>query len=234
MTKFKVNYSKTGVPILSADDIEELSIHIIKNYKPELLIQPQEFDVDDFAEFFLNCNLEIQYLSNNGCYLGMCFFNKGKIIVYDKENNSIKGLNVSEKTIILDSSLYEDESKETLRRFTLAHECGHILFHRQYFKNSELPAGYLNDNKQDIVGKRRDLLSDRDWLEWQANTISACLLMNKFAVIKYIRSMGYSFDKLESYHAILLAPQISKIFNVSKDAAQVRLKKILTDLKKAS
>lgn len=232
MIKFrKVNYSKSGIPILSAEAIEEFSINIIKNYKAELLTKPQEFDVDDFAEFFLNCNLEVQDLSNNGCYLGKCFFNKGKTIVYDKENNSIKVLQVSEKTIMLDSSLYENKSKEALRRFTLAHECGHIIFHRKYFSTNELPVGYLSDYKSSLISEKRDLFSDRDWLEWQANTISACLLMNRYAVLTHIRNVGYSLDKLESYHAVSLAPQIAKIFNVSKDAAQVRLKKILSDLR---
>lgn len=230
----KVNFSRTGVPILSNKDIEELSIQIIRNYKPELLVTPQAFDIDDFAEFFLNCNLEVHYLSNNGCYLGMSFFKEGKIIVYDKENNSIKGLSVSDKTIIIDGSLYEDDSKETLRRFTLAHECGHIIFHRKYFSTNEPPVGYLSDYKSSFTSEKRDLFSDRDWLEWQANTISACLLMNRYAVLTHIRNMGYSLDKLESYHAVSLAPQIAKIFNVSKDSAQVRLKRILADLKMAS
>lgn len=65
--------------------------------------------------------------------------------------------------------------------------------------------------------KKGNLVTDNDWLEWQANQFSSSLLMPKSAVLLLYRSIG---DKK------LLLQEMPKIFNVSNEAARNRLKNL--------
>lgn len=222
------------VPILGIETIEKVTIDIIKLYKPELLIEANALDIDDFTEFFLGYSVDPQYLSHNGCYLGRAVFEDKDIFIYDKESNSVKLLNFKGNTIILDTSLYESSSYENLRRFTLGHECAHLLLHKKYFEQNEqtmLNRGkYLRACKKESFNEKRKLVTDNDWLEWQANTFSSCLLMNRQAVLNFIEKLGYSLDSLTTEHITILSGYVAEKFKVSNIAAKVRLNMILNNL----
>lgn len=223
-----------NVPILGTEAIEKVTIDILKQYKPELLTEANALDIDDFTEFFLGYSVDPQYLSHNGCYLGRAVFEDKDIFIYDKESNSVKLLNFKGNTIILDNSLYESNSYENVRRFTLAHECGHLLLHKKYFKQNEyimLNRGkYLRACKTVGSNGKRKLVTDNDWLEWQANTFSSCLLMNRNAVFHFIVNLGYSLENISTDDIDSLTVLLAEKFQVSKEAAKVRLNMLITNL----
>lgn len=233
-----LRHKKNNVPILSQQDIECLAKMLIKEYNSDLLTTPNALDVDDFTEFFLELEMEYYYLSHNGCYFGMYVFNDSdKIPVYYPSDNTVRTLSNKEGTILLDSYL-DGINNEPLRRFTLLHECSHALLHRQYYEKSEdqlslfdfdeledgsniqMHAAFVSRPVQFSSGRRR-LETDHDWIEWQANTLASCLLMNEDAVLNFINQ--YDFDVKNKFHKILLEEQISDYFIVSKEAAKIRL-----------
>jgi Zn-dependent peptidase ImmA (M78 family) len=85
--------------------------------------------------------------------------------------------------------------------------------------------------------RRRKFLTDEDWMEWQANFMSACLLMPKktfvMAAYKIFKGAGIKekyieigknryLDKFSNYIPV----EMSNIFNVSIQAASIRLREL--------
>lgn len=226
---------KNDVSYISVDQMEQITQKILdekygKNYIKE------KVDIDFIAEFVLEFNLEPSYLSQNHCYLGMTVFNSStEIITLDCDNlESVKRSDVRiiknrDNTILLDKFLYED-GNENLRRFTLAHECGHGFLHRRYFLNDEQQTTFLDEKPQFIACRRidmggttynrkRKIVSLNDKLEWQANTFASCILMNREALTYYLAEAGLIHANIND-----IIYGISDHFGVSKAAAEVRLK----------
>jgi Zn-dependent peptidase ImmA (M78 family) len=88
----------------------------------------------------------------------------------------------------------------------------------------------------ECVGKR-PLVTDDDWMEWQADYMASALLMPKKAFTKLVKEefksvgihdgyyqMGTDFEK-DSW-AIVLGYGLADIFQVSVTAAKIRLKNL--------
>ncbi len=239
-----LKYKKNNVPILSQLEIEYLAKLLIQEYNSELLTTPKALDVDDFTEFFLELDIEYHHLSNNNCYFGMYVFNDSdRIPVYYPWDNTVRELTNKERTILLDSD-FDGTHNEKLRRFTLLHECSHALLHRRYFERTDeqlalfdfndvvegpeiqMHAAFVSQPVQGQVGRRK-LETDHDWIEWQANTLASCLLMNETVMLLYLDQ--YDVNNLGSLKRIVLEHSIATQFDVSYEAAKVRLDVILSN-----
>lgn len=66
--------SKTDVPILSKAQLERIAERYNKEYVATLNSDDDRLDPHRFAEETLQLNMDYQWLSNNGCYLGMAVF----------------------------------------------------------------------------------------------------------------------------------------------------------------
>lgn len=232
-----LKYKSNKIPVLSFLDIEQLALEIIKDYNAKYLSHPCAFDVDDFIEFYLGCEIEIVHLSHNQCYFGRYVFNDDEIIpAYFPERNQVYRLDVSSNTILLDAYLTDASERENLRRFTLMHEAGHGVQHQRYYKvpGDQLSLFSMDDYKihpaistsSSILqyGARRLLETNEDWLEYQANTFASCMLMNRKALEILLRANDYSLQ-VSQLQRISIIEIISKTFGVSHEAARVRLEK---------
>ena len=221
---FQLNHSR--VPILSYDQIDEMAESFIEDFQPDVFAQPEAIDIEGFVECYLGMTPDYQYLSHNGIYLGMTVFNAtDKIPVYDPIRNRAEYISASAHTVIIDRSVLEDVKQEHRYRFTVGHEAGHDIFHQQYFKIDLGPLSLLKINieTEPLVLCRKDSIhirkkntetwGDHEWLEWQANCFSSCILMPRKAVVKTVNSVGIK-------EAVL---KVSEVFNVSEEAAKYRL-----------
>ena len=195
-----------GVPILSKAEIDAIGERFVQDFQPEVLTNPSPVDIEGFIEFYLGMTPDYQYLSHNGVYLGM--------------------------TVFIDNRLL-DESQRHRYRFTLGHEGGHDIFHSGYFSynpdqvsifDDELIAPMIQCRVDNGMTNKSDTRKwdDHDWMEWQANHLSAAVLMPKCSVDLLARSCK---DKLKTptSRAILIA-KMSDCFDVSIQAATNRLK----------
>lgn len=97
--------------------------------------------------------------------------------------------------------IYVNKTEPARRQtFTIAHELGHALLHRELFTN--FPDDY-------IVLFRGPLGSSKDPLEQEANAFAANLLVPKTMLSKYIR--------------IGNTAELSRLFNVSEDVIRYRM-----------
>ncbi len=236
---------KTGVPILRNADIDTDAELFLLEYNPELLKTPQPLDVEDFAENYLGLNIHYEYLSNNGHIWGRMVFNNRKIPVFDPELGRAEYCPIDADTIVIDNRLLDD-SKESIFRSTMMHECGHDIYHLQiYWEDDSQPTLFQLDPPQekiaatlcraaDIEGngignKPRSLTSDHDWIEHQAKYFSAAMLMPK-SMVELICSEPVLrkrlLDNACGFEEEFLAQHLADVFKVSLTSAKIRIKQL--------
>jgi hypothetical protein len=138
-------------------------------------------------------------------------------------------------TVKISEKLSGDDRYKNRLRTTLTHEYGHVRFHG-YLWEIEPPQrdflkGRPNANKQ--ICKRDDILTANqyDWMEWQAGYICGAILMPVTHVNRivgaYLENQNiFGSVAFESPHGLHLIEEIKAAFEVSADAARVRLAKL--------
>jgi hypothetical protein len=131
--------------------------------------------------------------------------------------------------------LAEDEYRQNRLRTTLAHEYGHVRFHA-YLWELEPPAPDLlrrNPNAAMQICYRDNILdaAQTDWMEWQAGYVCGALLMPatnvRQLVRPYIESHGlFGVVGQRDSHGLALIEAVKTGFDVSADAARIRLLKL--------
>lgn len=121
---------------------------------------------------------------------------------------------------------------ENRQRTTLAHEFGHVHLHSYLFEMRGRQTSALPPNrKPGAIYCKRDTMvvaSKVDWLEWQASYASSALLMPVTHLRKQIAPIHeehklFGPTPADSAAGLAMIEQTSKRFQVSKDAARVRL-----------
>ena len=131
------------------------------------------------------------------------------------------------------AELAYDEVRQNRYRTTLTHEYGHVHFHAYLFA-TEPRGGDLFSSAPakggEQICKRDGIINARktDWMEWQAGYVCGALLMPVTALRRVIAGyqeqnqlFGPVADRTE--HAVRLIDAIRAEFQVSADAARIRL-----------
>lgn len=230
--------ARNGVPILSKREIDTIAENFLWDFCPKAMKTPMEIDIDSFAQNYLGLKQDFQYLSNNGIYLGMMVFNNtDKIIVYEPETNTAEYISEEARTIIIDNNLLE-ENQEHRYRYTVVHECGHDILHTEYFHYDPKQITFLEQEPMikcraiNPHGNKKPvhLWDEKDRMEWQANYMASAILMPKSMVCKVVDLKSIFLKGCEHLEDPIVSPEytiiISRIFNVSEEAARYRLKGI--------
>lgn len=225
---------KSGVPVLSRKEIDEIGRRLVWDFMPGALEAPQEIDIDSFAQNYLGMGQDFQYLSHCGVYLGMTVFHDtDKVPVYDPQRECADYISAKARTVIIDRTLLAD-SQEHRYRFTMGHEAGHEFLHKEYFDYAlcrrgvsghagKTPEGAVQCriDMKGLAAKRPEAWRDRDWMEWQANAFSSAILMPVPMVRKVAEGVRKRGDR--TAFAGCAAAEVSRVFNVSFEAASYRL-----------
>jgi Zn-dependent peptidase ImmA (M78 family) len=140
----------------------------------------------------------------------------------------------SKPAVKIASILTEDARRENRLRTTLTHEYGHVHFH-SYLWEVEQPPDLLRQqpNRDKIICKRDAMIdaAQTDWMEWQAGYVCGAILMPKTAVLALCRSFAerhglYGAVSLQTPHGAALIASVMSTFQVSDEAARVRLLKL--------
>ena len=239
-----------GLPILSKKDIEDIAEQIFYSYKSGKASKDRVIDLDHFIECHLGLEMDYQDLSHDKSILGMIAFDNCKVPVYDPEQNKAKRIIVNQGTILLDNSLLEDDQVRR-GRFTLAHEVAHWFLHRQMYSQNmnqmsifeslgceEPTTPTIKCRSIDIErdGKKQ-LVTDDDWIEWQADYLASTILMPKQEFCLVVREkfksagitqqsykLGTDFEM--DLWADVMSYELADMFDVSVTAARIRLKNL--------
>lgn len=236
---------KNGVPVLSKLEIENLAEIVLRDYNPDILDTPSSLDAELFAEAYTKLEMDYQDLTHDQSILGMMVFNDCRIPVYDAEMDKAKRIIVNEGTILIDNSLLEDDQIRR-GRFTVCHEASHWILHKQVYhadKNQvslfdylkEEPTPFTKCRMNEVEGGRRELVTDDDWMEWQADQMASALLMPRRTFSSEVRErfkrvnmnkafyrMGTNFET--DIWAEVMVYELADLFEVSATSARIRLK----------
>jgi IrrE N-terminal-like domain len=134
----------------------------------------------------------------------------------------------SKPEVLISAKLTEDDCRENRLRTTLTHEYGHVHFHAYLF---ELQNQTRTEEK--IVCKRDGMVNanEIDWMEWQAGYVCGAILMPKSYLTKCVQSFCQQNElilpiKLADREANDLIDLVASKFQVSRDAAKIRLIKL--------
>ena len=222
-----------GVPILSKDAIEIIGENFIRDFCPDALKNPQPIDIEYFLEGYLGLNIDYQYLSNDGRYLGMMVFNAtDKVMIYDPERNVADYLHADARTVIIDNTLLA-ENQEHRYRYTMAHESGHDIFHWKYYGINPNQISMFDQMQEAPLVQCRSITfkqglqkqwTDIDWMEWQSNFFSSVILMPSQAVKILLKEETRVTKNV--LKCISMISKMSRTFNVSPEAAKYRLEQL--------
>jgi hypothetical protein len=236
-----------GVPQLSKNDIEDIATDLLSRFNRDLICTPGPVDIDLFAEQFLGLQLDFVDLSHNGSILGLIAFKDCNVDTYDSEANDIRSIPVKKGTALIDNALSR-EDQYGRGRFTIAHECGHWVIHRPEDHDTYQPSlfdlslvetsnGYIKCRKGDssVAGKMPQ--TPDEWREWQADNLASAILMPIEAVKNQVKKILNGTTPVRqllkrqdgsciNISSGVLAFEIARTFEVSVQAASVRLRKL--------
>ena len=136
MIELDFRKNRNGVPILSKKQIEEFAEAILTDYNPRPLNRATSIDIEHFAEYYLGLEMDYATLSKNCSILGMIVFNECGIQVYETEKYHERILHVKEGTILIDTSLCEQNQLQRAGSLLVTNQA--IDLHRyiyQKYKN---------------------------------------------------------------------------------------------------
>lgn len=137
--------------------------------------------------------------------------------------------------VSISDRLANDARRENRLRTTLAHEFGHVHFHR-YLWAEKFMTGRLFDRRSTenkVICKRDSILDakDTDWMEWQAGYVSGAILMPVGPIRRFVSDFCgnrglHAAVSLASEPGRQIVNDVMARFSVSEDAARVRLLKL--------
>jgi hypothetical protein len=127
-------------------------------------------------------------------------------------------------TVLISNDLGSSEHRENRLRTTLAHEFGHVHLHR-YIIDLAIAEKRIGANTP-IACKRETIVSAPrvDWREWQAGYACGAVLMPARRLRQKVADWqwGWKGEAADAGHALI--SEMAKIFQVSRLAAEVRLR----------
>ena len=212
----------------SAERLEKKAEKILTEYKEgALLTAPLAMDVDDFAEFYCDAAIDFAYLSQDCKTLGCACFNDGVLMVWDNDRIKEIPLEVRKGYIFVDKALIDSEIEGRVR-FTIIHECSHLILHpRFYYKKPGSVIPQIDCAVYQIeTWPKRLPRTDEEVREWQANRLGAALIMPA-RTVKMLMAEKLKIDEV-SLTAVnvsdIFIQGMADVFQVSKTAMRNRLR----------
>lgn len=231
----KIRKQRNGIPILRNCEIDAHAEAFLRDYDATLLETPKPVDIESFAELYLDLSLDYVYLSHCGLILGRMVFQEVEPVpVYLPKDKCADYLYAKRGTLLIDSTLLDDR-KEYRLRSTIGHECGHWVFHSDYYNGKHKrnlhkkiqPLELTGCKETDIEGdagiaSRRRLITDMDWLEHHAKYFSAAILMPKTPFLLAVSELTGKGRLPKT----VLSEKLSAVFQVSPISVKIRLEQL--------
>jgi len=153
------------------------------------------------------------------------------------EGENVEGMTIFSRKcpprVQISNLLSKSTNQANRLRTTLTHELGHVIFHNFIWSFEQPNLFAANLDNLTIRCNRETILNARyvDWLEWQAGYVSGAFLMPLSSVkgiVCKINTETNTFGKMSGISDIgqRMITQVQSVFQVSEDAARVRLLKL--------
>ncbi len=212
---------------LSYQQIETIAEAVLKDFLGDDIYAFRSIDVEKFAQNYLGLDLRYMKLSDDGSVLGLTTY--GEIILELERDNRKDKIIVPKDTVIIENSLLYRKNIGR-KNFTISHECAHQVLFRA------APESHCTDYRKQFTIKKtyslRELATQDDWCEWQANVLGAAILMPvklieeclfKFSGYDPIKLYG---DRITRRSDRMCIYNIASFLGVSESALIIRLKQL--------
>ena len=233
-----VSASSSAIPSLGKPELEYLAEEQMKAFARFDGKDDANFKVWKFAAYFLRKKVSFEWLSNDGCILGLSSFVDGtNIPVYDPEADTVRRRELEGDTILLSKNMEHPFISLSKPRFTLMHECAHHLLHTGYYRHKAATgsgkqvAYSIQKDKEEAFSLSQQPWTDDDRLEWQANYFASALLMPESRVERVMKESGWQeeyfkyvvagYGERSVFHELIR--KLSWAFGVSPRMAEIRL-----------
>ena len=215
--------------ICNLNDVERVSAEIMAAYLQKFgkrSEMPESININDFVVNYLGCTLIYENIYEKDC-LG--YLSNGTRPLKISRMGEIRKIIFPKDAIVLDKYLL-GPGQEAKRRFTLAHEAGHLVT----FRINERPNSVACYHEQNgIVALSKNELLDRYNLqELFANRFAACFLMPADLVRQYVKLYFNcnnvtldEYGKIRTYDMALIR-KIAERMKVSISALTIRLEEL--------
>jgi Zn-dependent peptidase ImmA (M78 family) len=244
MLELTSSYTFSRIPYITDEALDGFAEAVVGDFAPERLNVPGSLDVESFLKDYLGLKIEYRKISYLTQTLGLTAFSDGYVQINDDITDKPALVPVKKGTVVIDTSLLKSKYPYRLR-FTLAHEGSHWLLHRKAFEeNNPFKSVGVSENQQLAAKKGRVDYSrslkdktDCDTIERQADFLAAAILMPRPALREEFRDFFRIYGekprqlarlsgKQDEFYSELLPLYVSKTFNVSYNAARIRLEKL--------
>lgn len=225
-----------GIPIISRDDIENIATKILKEFAPSNLEYAMPFKTTSFLEDYHGLTIKNKYIGTfESGILGLTVMgDEERIPTFDDMFHPVIETEYY-GTVYISPSLMGRENLPR-RRYTEVHEGCHKSLHQDYF--DKLATTSTNPKELFVACRKVELYNpekrtDHDWMEWQADSLAAALLMPRDVFYTLARSeirkagvpcgylvKGQQRDKRVFYEIV---GEIADRFCVSHKATQIRM-----------
>lgn len=237
----QLNFPKkeNGMYILSRDDIDCIATAILKKYYPQNLESPLPLNTIELLEEHLGLTIKRKYIGTlRSGILGLIVMNDDVEIPSYDDMYRPTVLQETYGTVLISQHLIGRDNIPR-RRYTEAHEGAHFILHSDYYNQAKTTIAKRSNNHLDYIACRQVEIykgppkGDAEWMEWQADSLAASLLMPKDVFYKFAKnvirengvSRGYLINSpyANQRQAFEIITKIAEQFNVSYRAAQIRM-----------
>ena len=186
--------------------IEVKARSLLEQYCRDELITGESIPVENIAEA-LGLIIDYQYLTKDGkSVLGKVICSNGLTPYYDMEEKGYRLLEVRTGTILIEARLIEEDNIGRYR-FTLAHEIGHWIMHKDLINEGKAEAAFEDKVHSSAI-------------ERQADYFASALLMPAASVKKQYYKTVTKVKHGNKYEVI---ERMAEHFEVSKQAMEITL-----------
>ncbi len=193
----------TKIPIYSYEDLRKKADDFLLTYNPSGTIP---IPIEEIVEFEFNINIV-------------------PVLALQREFE-VEGFTSSDlKNIYVDEYVYTDHLNRY--RFTLAHEIGHIILHKNLY----------SENRFSSIAEWKEFINsmtegEHGWLEYQGYAFAGLILVPRENLIKHtnewvkrIKGKGVSLKQNWDFAWELIIAHLGKAFQVSSSVIEKRLDK---------
>ncbi|MCQ2433461.1 MAG: ImmA/IrrE family metallo-endopeptidase [Clostridia bacterium] len=196
---------------LSRNDLEKIADRYIREYYERMEISESSLLPvlpEFFAEDILNLTVVFLPLSDDGSILGVSSFEDFEFAIVD-DSGYTETRDLSEWEIAIDKGLLSPEQSGRCN-FTIMHEAAHHILRRLFPQDYQVKQIFYRDQR-----------SPQDWIEWQADTLAACLLMPPKLMEQCVKEFEvYQLKTNRDYEKFC---RLASYLDVSKQALLIRL-----------
>jgi len=191
----------------SKSTLEALARKTLRKLHPNYLNrEPQAVPLEQLIEDVFGLSIEYMRLTESGDELGRMIYDNGYTTRFNPETDNYELVKVTAGTILIDDRLLASPNLHGRFRFTLAHELGHWIVHKEHFTGTGIAAAAHELSA-----------ADDDAIEWQANYLAQAILMPLGQVKRGFYRLRMQSTERTTIHTLAHA------FEVSKQAMEIRL-----------